>query len=156
PLKQTATNGLLEIHAVLDDLTSSPWSHDILELALATALSLSIAERDETALLWLLIVGAPSSDKTFAVLLLKEAPHVYYVDSVTENFLASGYRDEKTGKPAPDLFKELDGKCVIFKELGTVFSLRPDKVKKFLGDLQAIYDREYHKPTGTVGTIHGH
>jgi hypothetical protein len=49
----------------------------------------------------------------------------------------------------------LDGNCIIIKELGTVFGLRADKVKKFLGDLQAIYDREYHKATGTVGTIHG-
>src|SRR6185295_18832665 len=71
------------------------------------------------------------------------------------NFLASGYRDEKTGKSAPSLFEQLNGKCVVLKELGTIFSLRPDKVKKFLGDLQAIYDREYHKATGTVGTIHG-
>jgi hypothetical protein len=146
---------LLRIHALLDELTSSPWSHDILELALGTALSLPVSQSDETALVWLLIVGPPSDGKTFAVLLLKNAAGVYYLDTVTENFLASGYRDEKTGKSAPNLFKELDGKCIIIKELGTVFGLRADKVKKFLGDLQAIYDREYHKATGTIGTIHG-
>lgn len=152
--QSTATDRLLKIHALLDEVTSSPWSHDILELAMATALSLRISQQDETALVWLLIVGPPSSDKTFAVLLLKTAGDVYYLDTVTENFLGSGYRDEKGGR-APDLFKELNEKCVVIKELGTVFGLRPDKVKKFLGDLQAIYDREYHKATGTVGTIHG-
>jgi hypothetical protein len=146
---------LLKIHALLDEVTSSPWSHDVLELSLAVALSLRISEQDESALVWLMIVGPPSDGKTFVVLLLKEADRVYCVDTVTENFLASGYRDEKTGKQAPDLFKELDKKCVVIKELGTVFSLRADKVRKFLGDLQTIYDREYSKATGTVGTIRG-
>src|SRR5205823_3937150 len=84
----------------------------------------------------------------------KAARGIYCVDSVTENFLGSGYVNDKGGK-APDLIKELDQKCVVIKELGTVLSLRADKVRKFLGDLQAIYDREYHKATGTVGTIHG-
>ncbi len=155
PAEGTASDRLIRIHALLDEVTSSPWSHDVLELGMATVVSLPISEQDETALVWLLIVGPPSSDKTFAVLLLKTAGGVYYADTATENFLASGYRDEKTGTSAPDLFKELDGKCVIFKELGTILSLRPDKVRKFLGDLLAIYDREYHKLTGTVGTIHG-
>jgi hypothetical protein len=149
------TDRLLRIHALLDDLTSSPWSHDVLELALGVVLSLRISEADESALVWLMIVGPPSDGKTATVLLLKTAQGVYCVDTVTENFLASGYRDEKTGKSAPDLFKELDGKCVVIKEFGTVLSLRADKVRKFLGDLQAIYDREYSKATGTVGTIRG-
>jgi hypothetical protein len=146
---------LIRIHALLDDLTSSPWSHDILELALGTALSLGVSKADETALVWLLIVGAPSDGKTFVLLLLKDAEGIYWLDSVTENFLASAYLDEKTGKRAPDLFHELDNSCVAIKELGTVFSLRADKVRKFLGDLQALYDGEYHKATGTLGTIRG-
>ncbi len=145
---------LIKIHALLDEVTSSPWSHEVLELAMATVASLPISERDETALVWLLIVGEPSTDKTFVVLLLKTARGVYSVDTVTENFLGSGYRDD-TGKAAPNIFAKLDQKCIVIKELGTVFSLRPDKVRKFLGDLQAIYDREYHKLTGTVDPIHG-
>jgi hypothetical protein len=76
----TAADRLVKIHALLDEVTSSPWSHDALELAGGVILSLSVAERDETALVWLLIVGGPSSDKTFAVLLLKEAPGIFYVD----------------------------------------------------------------------------
>lgn len=151
---ESPSDRLLKIHALLDEVTSSPWSHDVLELALAVVLSLRISESDESALVWLMIVGPPSDGKTATVLLLKMANGVYSIDTVTENFLASGYRDEK-GKPAPDLIKELDGKCVVIKEFGTVLSLRPDKVRKFLGDLQAIYDREYSKATGTAGTIRG-
>jgi predicted transcriptional regulator len=145
---------LLRIHALQDELTSSPYSHDIIELAIATVISLPISQQDETALVWLLIVGPPSSDKTSSVLLLKTASGIYYVDSVTENFLASGYRDQK-GNRAPDLLKELDGKCLFIKELSTVFSMKSEKVRKFLGDLQAIFDREYHKLTGTLGKVGG-
>jgi len=145
---------LLRIHALQDELSSSPYSHDIIELAIATVISLPLSQQGETALVWLLIVGPPSGDKTSVVLLLKTAQGVYYVDSVTENFLASGYRDQQ-GNRAPDLLKELDGKCLFIKELSTVFSMRSEKVRKFLGDLQAIFDREYHKLTGTLGKVGG-
>jgi hypothetical protein len=152
----SAAQRLFQIHSLLAEVTSSPWSHDALELAIATAVSLRISEQDETALVWLLIVGAPSGDKTSSVLLLKKAQqHVYYADSVTENFLASGYRDELTRKRAPNLLEELNGKCLVLKELSTVFSLHPQKVKKFLGDLLAIFDREYYKLTGTLGRVGG-
>ena len=145
---------LLRIHALQYELTSSPYSHDIIELAIATIISLPLSQQDETALVWLLIVGPPSSDKTSSVLLLKTSPAIYYVDSVTENFLASGYRDQK-GRRAPNLLRELDGKCFVIKELSTVFSMRSEKVRAFLGDLQAIFDREYHKLTGTIGRVGG-
>jgi hypothetical protein len=152
----SAAQRLWQIHSLLAEVTSSPWSHDALELAMATAVSLRISEQDETALVWLMIVGAPSGDKTSSVLLLKKAKqHVYYADSVTENFLASGYRDETTRNRAPNLLEELNGKCLVLKELSTVLSLHPTKVKKFLGDLLAIFDREYHKLTGTLGKVGG-
>ncbi len=122
---------LLRIHALQYELTSSPYSHDVIELAIATVISLPLSQQDETALVWLLIVGPPSSDKTSSVLLLKTSPAIYYVDSVTENFLASGYRDQK-GRRAPNLLRELDGKCFVIKELSTVFSMRSEKVRAFL------------------------
>src|SRR2546426_578131 len=75
--EMAATDRLLRIHALLDEVTSSPWSHDVLELALGTALSLRISEGDETALVWLMIVGPPSDGKTFIVLLIKGADGVY-------------------------------------------------------------------------------
>jgi hypothetical protein len=145
---------LSDIHGFQYELTSSPWSHDVLELAMAAATSLPLSERDETALLWLIIVGVPSSDKTWTVQLLKDDPGCYWVDSVTENFLASGYRSA-TGERAPSMLAALDQKCFAVKDLTTIFSLRAEKVTKFLGDLQAIYDREYVKLTGTVGAVGG-
>jgi len=37
------------------------------------------------------------------------------------------------------------------KDLTTLFSLRDEKVKKILGDLQSVYDGEFVKATGTLG-----
>ena len=59
---------LFQIHGLQEELTSSPYSHDILELALATATSLPVFEQDESGLVWMLIVGRPASDKTQTVL----------------------------------------------------------------------------------------
>jgi hypothetical protein len=144
---------LLDMHMLQDELTSSPYSHDVLELALATATSLPIAEEGGTALVWLLIVGAPRSDKTQTVLLLKGTQSAYYLDALTENCFVTGYVDPKSGASPKDLLPELQGKCLIIKDLTTLFSQREDKVKKILGDLQSIYDGEYTKATGTRGTI---
>lgn len=144
---------LSDIHATLETLTSSPYSHDVVELALATATSLPLGGSEHPSPVWLLIAGAPSSGKTEAVLLLKEAVSVMYLDAMTENSFASGYVDTRTGLGSKDLLPELDGKCLIIKDLTTMFSMREEKVKKILGDLQSIYDGEYAKATGTRGLI---
>jgi hypothetical protein len=87
-------------------------------------------------------------------MLMKAATQwVYFLDSPTENFMASGYRDPRTGIKAHSNLDDMDGKCVLIKELSTMFSLRHDKVRKLLGDFQSIFDREYNKPTGTVGRV---
>lgn len=145
---------LLQIHAQLDELTSSPYSHDLLELEVATLISVRMSERDDTPLVWLMAVGAPSSDRTATVQLLKDAPAVLYVDNLTGNAFASGYVPEKGRRRERDLLERIgtDGvKCLIIKDLTTLFSLREDRVRQVLGDLQSIYDGEYTKATGTLG-----
>jgi uncharacterized protein YlzI (FlbEa/FlbD family) len=145
---------LVQIHNTLGSLTSSPYSHDVVELALATATSLPLYGKEHPAPIWLLIAGAPSSGKTEAVLLLKEAQSIKYLDAMTENSFASGYVDSKSGEgPKQQLLPELDGKCLVIKDLTTIFSMREDRVRKILGDLQSIYDGEYVKATGTVGVM---
>jgi hypothetical protein len=154
PLVSTITDRLVQMHALQEELTSSPHSHDILELALAAATSPAVSSHDDTALVWLLVVGVPSSDKTNTVLLLRDSPQTFYLDTLTDSAFVSGFQDARPGKgKAPDLLPRLDGKCLVVKDLTTLFSLREDKVKKILGDLQAIYDGEYAKATGTVGVI---
>jgi len=53
----TLGHRLREIHNILEDLTSSPSSHDMMELAMAVATSLDISQQDDTPLVWLIIVG---------------------------------------------------------------------------------------------------
>lgn len=149
-MNPTATR-LRKIHETQNRLITSPSSHDVIELAMAVATSLPISRLDETALLWLMIAGPPASAKTETVLSLKDVSDVYLLDSLTENSFVSGYLDPKTGAAPDDLLPKLNGKCLIIKDLTTLFSMREDKVKKIVGDLQSIYDGEYVKFTGTRG-----
>ncbi len=141
---------LAKIHELQDELTSSPSSHDILELSIATATSLDICLADDSPLVWMIIAGEPSSDKTQTVMALREAPNTHYLDTLTGNSFISGYVSEKTGVPAEDLLPKLDGKCLTIKDLTTLFSIREDKVKEVLGNLASIYDGEFAKATGVL------
>lgn len=148
-LLKTETD-LYRIHALLEELSSA--SHDLIELVLATAISLPITQATSEALVWLLVVGAPSSDKTNQVTLLREMPNIYFLDTLTENAFVTGYVPESGERPK-DLLGELDGRCLVVKELGALFSLKAELIRKVLGDLQAIYDGHFAKYTGTRGLV---
>jgi hypothetical protein len=152
----SAAARLARIHALQEELTSSPWSHDVLELAMATIVSVELSRGDDTALVWLIVAGSPSSDKTATVLLLKGGAGIEYVDSLTENALASGYVPQRGHPRKPDLLTQMQqhkSSALLIKDLTTLFSQREDKVKKILGDLQSIYDGEFAKATGTAGML---
>jgi hypothetical protein len=101
----------------------------------------------------MLIVGLPSADKTQTVLQLKGAPNTFYLDTLTENSLLSGYQPPDSKRTFEGLLPQLDGKCLIIKDLTTFLSMRDDKVGKILGDFQSVYEGEYIKATGTVGVL---
>ncbi len=101
--------------------------------------------------LWLMIIGVPSSFKTELVKLF-ELDEVYTLDTLTENSFASGYVEKGTKKTF-DLLPNLNDKCLIIKDLTTLFSLNDETVKKILGDLTSIFDGEYRKYTGNRGLI---
>jgi len=143
---------LQDIHAVQQELTSSPYSGDVLEISLAVAASLAIAHRDGTPPVWLLCVGVPSSDKTECVSAMKSTPEVYFLDTLTENSFITGYLDS-AGHPVMDLLPELDGKCLVVKDYTTLFSMKDETIKKILGDMQSIYDGAFAKFTGTRGLV---
>src|SRR5262249_23010023 len=52
-----------------------------------------------------------------------------------------------------DLLPKLDGKCFAVKDLSPLFSKRAETVQELLGQLPPIYDGEYDKATGTLGTV---
>jgi hypothetical protein len=143
---------LIAIHTAQHEVTSSPASHDLIELALAVTLTEPIAISLIAPPVWLIFVGPPSGDKTATASRISKMGHVYSLDSMTENVFNSGYVDPE-GKPAEQLLDKINGKCVFFKDLTTLFSLRDDVVKRILGDLNSIYDGEFIRATGTIGTI---
>jgi hypothetical protein len=84
----TSSDRLHRIHALLDQISSSPWAHDIIELAMATVISAPIAGSSD--MVWLIIPGNPSGGKTMTMSGLR-SPRILHVDNLTENALASGY-----------------------------------------------------------------
>ncbi len=142
---------LLEIHAKLTDVSSA--SHDIIEFVIAVAISLKVSLKYGLSLLWLLLVGPPSSDKTGSVTTIRDVPFVFHLDTLTENSFISGFVFED-GSVVKDLLAELDKKCFVVKDYTTLFSLKSDTIKKILGDMCAIYDKSFSKFMGTRGRVH--
>lgn len=126
-----------------------PNSSISLKLALAVAAS---ANYTNPAMLWLLLVGVPSSGKTDLVRLLKDAPTTYSLDNLTLNALISGERQTEKEK-VHDLLPLLDKKCLIVKDWTSIFSLDEKMTKKILGDLVGCYDREFSKFSSRRGNI---
>lgn len=126
-----------------------PNSQTALKLVLAVAVSSSFLN---PLMLWLLLVGVPSSGKTDIVRLPKDVPTSYYLDNLTQNSFISGERPTKSNK-VYDLLPLLDKKCFIVKDWTSIFSLDEKMTKKILGDLVGIYDKEFAKFSSRRGNI---
>jgi len=126
-----------------------PNSQTALKLILAVATSSSFAN---PVMLWLLLVGVPSSGKTDLVRLVRDAECTYYLDNLTQNAFISGERATKSNK-VHDLLPLVDKKCLIIKDWTSIFSLDEKMTKKLLGDLVGIYDKEFTKFSSRRGNI---
>lgn len=122
---------------------------DLIRCVFAVALSIRL---DLSPPLWLMLVGVPSSAKTDIISFLRKLDFVYFLDSMTLNPFASGYKPSSKGK-VYDLLPELDGKCFVCKDYTTIFSLNEETTKKLLGELVSIYDGEFSKFSPTRGSI---
>lgn len=142
---------LIQVHTAQRKITSSPYSGDLLEISLAAAASLLFSQHDGVPV-WVLAVGNPSSDKTQTVLGISHAPEVYALDTMTEHSFITGYINTDGSTPR-DLLGELEGKCLLIKDLTTLFSMKDDIVRRVLGDLQSIYDGFFARFTGTRGKV---
>jgi hypothetical protein len=136
---------LSDVHCAREDIISSPYCADVMEIALAAAFN---AKRSDDGVLWSLIIGEPSTGKTETVMGVKHEPTVILLDSLTDRAFITGYVDSNGNSP-PDLLKELDGKCLIVKDLTPLFSERDEIVKGVLGAMVSIYDGSYARQTGT-------
>lgn len=126
-----------------------PNSQTALKLVLAVSASSNF---QNPLMLWLLLVGVPSSGKTDMVRLIKDADVTYYLDNLTQNAFISGERATKSSK-VYDLLPLIDKKCLIIKDWTSIFSLDEKMTKKLLGDLVGIYDKEFTKFSSRRGNI---
>ncbi|CAN5119430.1 hypothetical protein BH09PAT1_BH09PAT1_4010 [soil metagenome] len=127
-----------------------PNSQTGLKIVLAVAVSCKFNSR---LMLWLLLVGVPSSGKTDLVRLVKDATDIsFYLDNLTQNAFISGERATKSQK-VYDLLPLINKKCLIIKDWTSIFSLDENMTKKLLGDLVGIYDREFTKFSSRRGNI---
>lgn len=120
-----------------------------LKLLLAVATS---GTRKNRVMLWLLLVGSPSSGKTDLVRLIKNSDSVLNLDGLTLNAFISGERSTKSQK-VYDLLPTLDKKCLIVKDWTVIFSLDEKACKKIIGDMVGAYDKSLSKHSSRRGTI---
>jgi len=116
-----------------------PSSQIPLKLILAVAASSGF---NNQLMLWLLLVGVPSSGKTDLVRLVRDSGITYSLDNLTQNAFVSRERASETNK-VHDLLPILDKKCLVIKDWTAILSLNEEMTRKLLGELVGIYDKEY-------------
>lgn len=126
-----------------------PGSRAGLKIVLAISIS---SQFSNPLMLWMLLVGAPSSGKTDLVRLIKDTDISYYLDNLTQNAFISGERSTQQNK-VHDLLPQLNKKCLIIKDWTAIFSLDEKMTRKILGDLVGIYDKEFTKFSSRRGNI---
>ena len=126
-----------------------PNSSNILKIALAI---IACSNFRQKVMLWLLLVGAPSSGKTDILKLFKHSNNVYFLDSLTLNAFISGERETDKTK-VYDLLPQVNNKCLIIKDWTVLFSLDERMTKKILGDMVGSYDEELTKFSSRRGQI---
>ncbi len=126
-----------------------PGSRVGLKIVLAVAIS---SQFSNPLMLWMLLVGVPSSGKTDLVRLIKDSGIAYYLDNLTQNAFISGERSTQQNK-VYDLLPLLKEKCLIIKDWTAIFSLDEKMTRKILGDLVGIYDKEFTKFSSRRGNI---
>jgi len=126
-----------------------PNTRQVLKIMLAIAHS---GYRRNKTMLWMLLVGNPSSGKTELVELISKSPHVFSTDSFTMNAFISGER-VKGRQKIHDLLSNLDNKCFVIKDWTTLFTLHREATLKAVGDLVGIYDGTFAKFSPARGNI---
>ncbi len=126
-----------------------PSSQIPLKLILAVAASSGF---NNQLMLWLLLVGVPSSGKTDLVRLVRDSGITYSLDNLTQNAFVSGERASETNK-VHDLLPILDKKCLVIKDWTAILSLNEEMTRKLLGELVGIYDKEYSKFSSRRGNV---
>lgn len=126
-----------------------PSTRIALKITLAVAVS---GIKTGTPMLWLMLVGTPSSGKTEIATLIKKSIFTYPVDSMTLSSFVTGERETDKDK-VHDLLPALNKKCFLIKDWTALFSLHEEITKKLIGDLVNIYDEEFVKFSPGRGNV---
>lgn len=151
--------GIKKVQLITEPLTYEDVESKVLEfipgsrVGLKIVLAIAISSQFPNPLmLWMLLVGAPSSGKTDLVRLIKDSDISYYLDNLTQNAFISGERSTGSNK-VYDLLPLLNERCLIIKDWTAIFSLDEKMTRKILGDLVGIYDKEFTKFSSRRGNI---
>jgi hypothetical protein len=126
-----------------------PNTKDTLKIMLAVATS---GTRKNRVMIWLLLVGSPSSGKTDLVKLIKNNKDVMCLDNLTQNSFITGERSTEKEKTY-DLLPLLNGKCLVIKDWTSLFSLDEKATKKIIGDWVNSYDKSLSKFSSRRGNV---
>lgn len=126
-----------------------PNTKNTLQIMLAIATS---GVRKNRVMLWLLLVGSPSSGKTDLVKLIKNNKDVMSLDNLTLNSFITGERSTEKEKTY-DLLPLLNNKCLVIKDWTSLFSLDEKATKKIIGDWVNSYDKSLSKFSSRRGNI---
>jgi len=143
PLK-TVKNKFQDILQFTDD---DKWLFDIVP-----SIMLATMHENMMSPIWMYIIGPPGSGKTESISPYSVLPNTMFVSTMTENTLASGYRDDKK-KEDPSLLLKLDKKVLVVKDISCLINDSKEKVTKIWGDLRDAYDGCFSKSSGTQGLV---
>jgi hypothetical protein len=102
------------------------------EVGLKLILAVTLASHYKNpVMLWMLLVGVPSSGKTDLVRLVKNVPNTLFMDNMTLNSFISGERPTEK-EEVHDLLPQLAGKCWIIKDWTSIFGLDEKMTKKIM------------------------
>lgn len=104
--------------------------------------------------LWGMIVDASGGGKTELLRAFQKRGDAYFLSSLTDKTLVSGYRDPKKPDKDPSLLPHFDGKVLIVKDLSPLLSMRRETRNQILGDLRDAYDGFTDQGRGNVGRVH--
>ena len=122
---------------------------DVLSFDIAASAMLAAVAPKLLEPIWMYFIGPPSSGKTESISPYEICSFTEFVSTITDNYLASGYRDEQGNDPSALL--TLNGKILVVKDVSPLLNDDSARVQKIWGDLRDAYDGQFSKGDGVNG-----
>ena len=103
--------------------------------------------------LWGIFIDASGAGKTELLRAFRKRTDAYFLSSLTEKTLVSGYRDPKDPRKDPSLLPELDEKVLVIKDLSPLLSMRRESRNAIVSQLRDAYDGFTDQGRGNLGRV---